>query len=185
MQSLVEDVNAAVMAYRRIGTSALEQSDPEKAVFAVDGMVQLLMDDFALSYSDFVTLDSLERERRAVECSDCGVPVFLDEVKISHRSANSGYRFMMPPRVTVGKALYVKCPAKDCGKETEFRESECFAVRDKTRIKYIPHPPSVDNILSQTYSGPRFWKWFRSVWSLVEARHRLQRESIKQKEDEI
>jgi len=185
MQSLVEDVNAAVMAYRRIGTSALEQGDPDKAVFAVDGLMQLLMDDFSLSYSEFSTLESLERERKAIECgnAECRKAIFLDGTEITHRSAASGYRFFMPPKVSIMKMTLVECP--DCGKKTEFADEDCFVVRDRTKVRNIPYPPSVDNVLSQTYTGRKFWKWFRAVWNLVEGRHREQRESIKVKEDEI
>jgi len=180
MQSLVEDVNSAIVSYRQVAIRAREINDMDKARFAFDCVRRLLMDKFVVEYSDFVTLDDLKNEHWVVQC-DCKEIVRVSK-NVCYDTVESGYRMIMPVTAKTPRK-YVPCPK--CEKKVYFETRDLSIERDVSQASIIPYPPTVSDMITVVYNQRQFWHWFDAVWSLVEEKHFLQRQEVSAREEEM
>lgn len=181
MQSLVEDVNSAVVTYRQVGVRAREILDVEKATFAFNGMKSKLLDDYAIEYSEYVTLDDVRKEYAVIECTNCDATIKVGK-EVMYDMAESGYRFV-PTVVQTTSRRYVVC--KGCNTSVYFNDSDVFVQRESGQVNFIPYPPGLSNMMSHTFNASKFWTWFDAVWDLIEKRHFQQRLHMSRSEEEV
>lgn len=179
MQSLVEDVNSAIVAYRQVALRAREMDDPEKAKFAFDCIRRLLLDDFALEYSDYVTLDDVRMEYAVTECDGCKDAIKVGK-NVRYDMARSDYGFV-PTFVHTNSRKYVTCGK--CDESVYFYDRDIFIQREAKSVNFIPHPPSLNNMMSHIYNASKFWTWFDTVWGLAEEKHFQQRQHVSRTEE--
>lgn len=171
MQSLVEDVNSAVVTYRQVGVRAREMLDVDKATFAFNGLKSKLLDDYAIEYSEYVSLDDVKMEYAVVECTGCDNTVKVGK-GVRYDTAESGYR-LIPMVAHTASRKYVVC--EKCNTAVYFADSDVFVQRESGQVNFIPYPPGLSNMMSHTFNASKFWQWFDVVWDLIEKRHFQQR----------
>jgi len=180
MQSLVEDVNSAIVTYRQVAVRAREMDEPGKAKFAFDNLRRLLLDEYALEYSEYVSVDDLRSEFSVIECKKCDTTIKVGS-NIMYDTAESGYR-LVPVSARTHIRKYVLCGK--CEGRVYFEDSDVFIQRENSAVSMIPYPPSLTNIMSEIYNSSKFWKWFDMVWGIAEEKHFQQRQHVSRTEDE-
>jgi len=182
MQSLVEDVNSAVVAYRQVALRARETNDPEKARFAFDCLRRLLTDEHAIEYSEYVTLDDVKNEFTVVRCGSCKQTTKIKS-NVRYQVSDSGYKFV-PLMAPAARRQFVTCSNTECGANIFFRKKDLLIQREVKEVQFVPYPPGISNLMSQIYNATKFWIWFDVVWGLAEEKHFSQRQSVSRQEEE-
>jgi len=179
MQSKVEDVNSAIVTYRQVALRAREEYDYRKAKLAINCLRATLMPEFAVEYSEYVTLKDLDSEYRVVECT-CGETVKLVN-GIQHDISQSGYR-MVPVLVPTAVRRFVTC--EKCNTVVRFSEKDIFLQKEVKSVQLIPKPPVIQDMITKIYKEGEFWDWFDTIWEILEKKHFLQRLHVSVSEEQ-
>jgi len=178
MDSLVGDVNSSLMTYRRLVVSGIEQDEPEKVLIGIDCMMELLLDDYALHFSDTATMDVFKEEYTLFKCDGCGHQINTDSAEYTqHTPAFEMPNWhLSPPAIEPKSVKMIVCP--ECNSQLRFIPDRCYKSRNGKRLKLLPYPPKVDDIMTSIYNMGTFRHWARCVLRTVERHHRIQREHI-------
>lgn len=180
MDSLVGDVNSSLMTYRRLTVAGIEQGEPEKVLIGIDCMMELLLDDYALHFSDTVTMDIFREEFTLYKCDNCGNDINTDTATYTEhppmRPKEEPGPLQLFPLVRRGKKKYVNCTK--CNRQVEFLPERCIKSRNGKMLKLLPYPPHVGDVMTDAFNMNAFNTWARYVLRTIERHHRIQREHI-------
>ena len=167
-QSLVEDVNSAVVVYRNHYLAARKDQNKDMTETAVHGANALLMDQFRVRF-DTMEYDRVDRVVDSVRCQ-CGQLTRLTPEAVRYHAVDTALE--RTPRVY----RYVSCR---CGGRVYVHNLRIVRdVIDDAENKYAPEPPRVANLIEQVCKHSQYWQWVDLVWAMIEGQHRKQREFI-------
>lgn len=180
MQSLVEDVNSAVVTYRNHFLQARKDNNTDMIETAIHGLNALLSNKFKLIFDT----DAYEKQTTivdTVECPRCRNRIRLDEQKILYE--------LRPAKLThlagghMAGTPYVVCKHKHDRKLCKMkvsvnRDNITRIIYDDLQVQYAPEPPVIGNILERIAKHGKYYNWADLVWHLLESQHQRYRDSV-------
>ena len=170
MQSLVMDVNAALVIYRNNFMAARAARDTALCEVAISCANSLLKDDFKLIF-DTQAHEATGHITYSLKCAKCGKEIKLSKDLIKYEAIDS----------IMGSTVFkfVDCPKKTCKAKTEVIEKNLTEnIDDHLDSVYVPEKPKANSIFDRVYNYGAYWTWIDKTWALLESQHQKLRASI-------
>ncbi|MDE0001979.1 MAG: hypothetical protein OXQ29_04745 [Rhodospirillaceae bacterium] len=178
MQSLVADINAAVVAYRAAYKAAREEQDSALMELYIHDMNALLSLDFCLTFDSSKYAEQRE-SRFDIECGACNQRQKVSGIKYAHASGLARTTRTYP---------YVVCRQKAadgavCGARIPYDPDRLIRIiRRNPDTTFVPEAPRISNVFERCYHMHRFLAWADQVWPMLERQWQLYREAIQREE---
>ena len=179
MQSLVEDVNSAVVTYRNHFLQARKDQNMPMIETAIRGLNALLSNKYKLIF-DTAAYRKQTAIVDTVECPRCKNKIRLDEQKILYELKTTKLAHLTDGRTA--STPYVICKHKHDRKLCKMKVSVnndniIRIIYDDLQIQYAPEPPTMGNLLERVTQHSSYYHWADTVWHLLEAQHQKYRDS--------
>lgn len=185
MQSLVSDVNSAVILYRQNALMASKEQHKDLAEFSIYGLNSLLPSELQLIFSDNSTVDEDTEKTVKAKCLNCGHFCKADEDTIFYDSLKYTHYFEPLVSEYLGrKATTMHITCTKCSKKITITDIDDLyeSKKSSNEMKFFRKPPAIKNILDDIYLSGKFWDWFKEVFVELECRHRINREEVRTRE---
>lgn len=178
MQSLVGDINSALVVHRNNFIAGRMAQDKVRAKLSLMCMNALLGDNYKLVFDT-----EKAKEQPAVVkyliCDDpsCAYENDLSKIRLYKKSPTKNYTYYIKYS-KISNMLYGNC--LQCKKSILCVDKNCiYEYKDNlSGVLYVRESPNISTVLDEAFIGYDFWKWVDEVVVLIERQHRRYREEI-------